>query len=101
MGLPRYRMIQRYQPASLLRSRYKSLFASIHKPRLTLRKRTFSNPLDSCSITLLNSSHGSAHDAQKLRTETRFKSADSSSLKCSGDVTSTRFVDGMIALFMH
>jgi hypothetical protein len=47
-------------------------------------------------MTLLNSSHGSAHDAQKLRTDTRFKSADSNSLKCSGDDTSTRFVDTMV-----
>ena len=47
-------------------------------------------------MTLLNSSHGSAHDAQKLRTETLFKSADSNSLKCSGDVTSTRLVDAIV-----
>jgi len=52
-------------------------------------------------MTLLNSSHGSAHDAQKLRTETRFKSADSSSLKCSGDVTSTKLVDAIVYSLMQ
>lgn len=63
-----------------------------------MRKRTFSKAFDSCSITLLNSPHGSAHDAQKLRTDTLFKSADRRSLKWSGEVTSTRFVDAMIAV---
>lgn len=35
--------------------------------------------------------HGSAHAAQKLSRETRLRSFDSSSLRCSGDETTTRF----------
>lgn len=63
---------------------------------LTFRKRTEGYLAAAASISLLKAAHGSAHGAQKLRHETRLRSAERSSLKCSGEVTSTWFEDMIV-----
>ena len=63
------------------------------KLKLTLRKIIDGNFPAAVSTSLLNAAHGSAHGAQKLMHETRLRSCDRRSLKCSGEVTSTTLSD--------
>ena len=57
---------------------------------------TSKNRMDGCDgaaflTSLLNSAQGSAHGAQKLRQDTRCRSAERRVLKWSGEVTETKF----------
>lgn len=45
--------------------------------------------------TALIALHGSAHDAQKNRTDTRLRSEDRSVWNCAEEVTSVRFAPGV------
>lgn len=65
---------------------------SIGEVRLTIKHRTEGNFSASSRTTSFICAHGSAHDAQKLRSETRLRSASRRDLKCSGEETSTRLV---------
>lgn len=60
------------------------------------KKRTEGNWAASCSTALLKATHGSAQGAQKLRHETLLRSAERSSLKCSGELTWTRLLADIV-----
>lgn len=58
---------------------------------LTMRQSTCGYLSASSRTTAFICSHGSAQLAQKFKSDTRFRSADMSVVKCSGDVTVTTF----------
>lgn len=57
---------------------------------LTFKKRIEGNFAAAASMSLLKAAQGSAHGAQKFKHETRLRSFERTSLKCSGEVISIR-----------